>query len=196
MMFDFFFFFVLFSIISTGARDGHAACISQGYMYIFGGFEEEKQDFSDMVYALELKTLTWTCLWRLTSDILKRDFLTAITICDKIYLFGGRSYSSPFYDNNVLELDLKEMVCSLRVINGFKPHGRRSHSAVVVNNKMIIFGGYNDISNEHFNDFIMFDPATYKWVKLNVHGGSLPCPRRRHCCVSVGQFLYIFGGSW
>lgn len=178
-----------------GARDGHAACISEGFMYIFGGFEEEKQEFSDTVFRFELKTCTWQALYQLTSDILKRDFLTSVVINDKIYLFGGRSYNGPFYDNKILELDLQAMNWCLPVIEGYKPVGRRSHSAVVVNNKMVIFGGYNDVTDEHFNDFNVFDPKTYSWSPVNTIGQDPPCARRRHCCIAVNSFLYIFGGS-
>ena len=177
-----------------GVRDGHACCISGGFMYIFGGFENDKQEFSDTVHRFELETLTWTSLPELTSNLLKKDFLTCVAINNKIYLFGGRSYSCPFYDSNVIEIDLSMMTLSTPDVVGYKPLGRRSHSAVVVKNKMIIFGGYNDITDEHYNDIAVFDPRTYEWEPVNIRGGC-PTARRRHCCVAVNSFLYIFGGS-
>ncbi|XP_015786826.1 kelch domain-containing protein 3 [Tetranychus urticae] len=177
-----------------GVRDGHTACIHDGFMYIFGGFEEGRQEFSDAVFRFELDSCTWTALPELTSNLLKKDYPSCVVINNRIYFFGGRSYSCPFYDSNILELDLTMMTLSTVDVVGFKPLGRRSHSAVVVNNKMIIFGGYNDITDEHFNDFAVFDPKTYEWESVIVRGGS-PTPRRKHCCVAVNSYLYIFGGS-
>ncbi|XP_015786827.1 kelch domain-containing protein 3 [Tetranychus urticae] len=177
-----------------GVRDGHAACIAGGFMYIFGGFEEARQEFSDTVFRFELETLTWTALPELTSNLLKKDYLTCVEINNRIYLFGGRSYSCPFYDSNTLELDLTMMTWSTPDVVGFKPLGRRSHTAVVVKNKMIIFGGYNDITDEHYDDIAVFDPKTYEWEPITIRGGG-PTARRRHCCVAVNSFLYIFGGS-
>ena len=39
----------------------------------------------------------------------------------------------------------------------FSPCGRRSHSAVVYKNKIIIFGGFQENLHKHFNDLYEFD---------------------------------------
>ncbi|XP_015787072.1 kelch domain-containing protein 3 [Tetranychus urticae] len=177
------------------ARDGHSACTSGGFMYIIGGFEEERREFADTVYRFEFRTRTWQHLYLLSSDLLKKDFMSCVAIDDIIYLFGGRTYPCPFYDSEIMELDTDRMRLTKTEVSGYKPCGRRSHTAVVVNNKMMIFGGYNDVVNEHLNDFHIFDPEKRQWEPVAVSGDTRPTARRRHCCVAVNSYLYIFGGS-
>lgn len=42
-----------------GARDGHSACIIGSCMYIFGGYENDENEFSQDVYVLNLSTMEW-----------------------------------------------------------------------------------------------------------------------------------------
>lgn len=42
------------------SRDGHSATIIGNSMYIFGGYEEEFERFSQDVFALNLDTMYWT----------------------------------------------------------------------------------------------------------------------------------------
>lgn len=42
-----------------GARDGHSACVINNSMYVFGGYEEETDQFSRDVHMLDLKTMEW-----------------------------------------------------------------------------------------------------------------------------------------
>ncbi len=42
-----------------GARDGHSACVINGKMYIFGGYEEYVDKFSNEVHYLDFSTMTW-----------------------------------------------------------------------------------------------------------------------------------------
>lgn len=41
------------------ARDGHSACLNGHFMYIFGGFEEDEDSFSQDVYVLDLEQMYW-----------------------------------------------------------------------------------------------------------------------------------------
>jgi hypothetical protein len=43
-----------------GARDGHSACIINHSMFVFGGFEEEIDRFSQDVHALDFRTMHWS----------------------------------------------------------------------------------------------------------------------------------------
>ena len=43
-----------------GARDGHSACIINGCMYIFGGYEESIRMFTQDVYCIDLTTYKWS----------------------------------------------------------------------------------------------------------------------------------------
>lgn len=66
--------------------------------------------------------------------------------------------------------------------------------SVVYNEKMYIFGGYNSVIEQHFNDMYEFNPESHVWKKLNCLGKN-PCERRRQACVAVGDRIFIFGGT-
>lgn len=64
------------SVIATkgtrpGARDGHSACVIDKKMYIYGGYEEEQDRFSDDVHTYSFETNMWEFvhtkvkLWRM-----------------------------------------------------------------------------------------------------------------------------------
>jgi N-acetylneuraminic acid mutarotase len=42
-----------------GARDGHSACVINNCMYVFGGYEEDTDQFSQDVHMLDLKKMEW-----------------------------------------------------------------------------------------------------------------------------------------
>lgn len=65
---------------------------------------------------------------------------------------------------------------------------------VVYNNCIYIFGGFNGIHDEHFNDLYCFDPALNRWGLVE-SVGRLPCPRRRHVSLVIDDRVYIFGGT-
>ena len=41
--------------------------------------------------------------------------------------------------------------------SNYVPDGRRSHSAVAYGNRIIFFGGYDEVKKIHFNDLFEFD---------------------------------------
>lgn len=59
---------------------------------------------------------------------------------------------------------------------------------------MYIFGGYNPLKEQHYNDLYEFDPQTNNWKQLHPLGEG-PCRRRRQACVVVGDRVYLFGGT-
>jgi hypothetical protein len=74
------------------------------------------------------------------------------------------------------------------------PCPRSLHSAVIWNDSMYIFGGYN--GHVRVNDFHAFSFTTRRWspVLPAAHSGMPPSPRDRHVSVVHGNTLYIFGG--
>lgn len=194
------------SVIATkgtrpGARDGHSACVIDKKMYIYGGYEEEQDRFSDDVHTYSFETNMWEFVHTKGVPAQWRDFHTAIGIGTVMYVFGGRSdIGGAMFTNN-------EMYCSkLQTFNtvtrtwhepvttGKVPTGRRSHSVFVYENCMYIFGGYNGVRGMHFKDIYKFDPGTNKWTLVKVKGKG-PCARRRQCCCRIGTKVFLFGGT-
>ena len=84
-----------------------------------------------------------------------RDFHTATAIGQLMIIFGGRSdltggqWQPPvnlgpdYYSNKVSYFDTATSTWHSPAIHQPLPSGRRSHSAINLEGKMLIFGGYN-----------------------------------------------------
>ncbi|XP_060045855.1 kelch domain-containing protein 3 isoform X3 [Erinaceus europaeus] len=184
-----------------GARDGHSACVLGKIMYIFGGYEQLADCFSNDIHKLDTSTMTWTLICTKGNPARWRDFHSATMLGNQMYVFGGRADRfGPFHSNN-------EIYCNrIRVFDTrteawldcpptpVLPEGRRSHSAFGYNGELYIFGGYNARLNRHFHDLWKFNPASFTWKKIEPKGKG-PCPRRRQCCCIVGDKIVLFGGT-
>lgn len=196
----------LWSIVTTfgqcPARDGHTAIVWDDYMFIFGGYEEREQRFSQETYSFHFPTNTWSKLKTFGKPPQYRDFHTACVLDGRMYVFGGRSDESgqthtnhDLYDDKLHFLDLKSMEWNVvKPSNNDQPCGRRSHTMWTFKGFVYLFGGYNSISNVHFNDLWRFDPTTNSWIEQKVLGKG-PSPRRRQCNVMIGNRLFLFGGT-
>lgn len=184
-----------------GARDGHSACVIQKKMYIYGGYEEGIDRFSDDVYSFEFDTKTWTYLRTKGTPARWRDFHTAVGVDRFMYVFGGRSdlggnmfTNMEYYCNNIQGFDTATNRWFQPLTHGIIPTGRRSHSMFTHKKCIYIFGGYNGQHDLHFKDIFKFDTKTNKWSLVSVKGTG-PCARRRQCCCKIGTKVYLFGGT-
>lgn len=187
------------------SRDGHSATVVGHKMYLFGGFEEDVQRFSQDTYVFDFLQSRWSQMRTTGSPPVWRDFHTAVIIDEKMYVFGGRSdqmgqfhSTKDVYCDRLKVLDLNSGEWSDPIVKGTKPGGRRSHSAWAHNGRMYIFGGFLGTLNHHYNDMYCFDPATNQWEKIvGTCAGSVtrPSPRRRQCTVVVNDRLFLFGGT-
>ncbi|PIC29033.1 hypothetical protein B9Z55_020754 [Caenorhabditis nigoni] len=190
------------------ARDGHTACIWNHQMYVFGGFEEDTQRFSQETYAFDFATATWRQIHTSGTAPLWRDFHTASVIDGVMYIFGGRSdhngqvgdehlfhTTQDLYDDSLMALDLETQEWTkVEARSPCRPGGRRSHSTWVHGGKMYMFGGYLGTRNKHYNELYCFDPKEESWSVIDVRG-TYPTARRRHCSVISSGKVYIFGGT-
>ncbi|KAJ1527178.1 hypothetical protein ONE63_008709 [Megalurothrips usitatus] len=183
------------------ARDGHTAVIINHRMYVFGGFEEEIDRFSNDVYFLDLATNKWQYVMT-SGEVAKfRDFHSASAIGSYMYVFGGRGdLNGPYgshneeYCSDIIYFDAESNRWHKPVTTGDIPTGRRSHSSFIVNGMLYVFGGYNGLTEEHFNDLHQFNPQTCEWKQIHPHGKP-PVRRRRQSCIPIKNKVYIFGGT-
>ncbi|KAH3854104.1 kelch domain-containing protein 3-like [Dreissena polymorpha] len=186
---------------TPGKRDGHSACVINHAMYIFGGYEEVVDRFSDDVFRFEFSTKTWTLLETKGPRARWRDFHTAVGIGNTMYVFGGRSdmggnlfTNMEMYCDSVHMFDTVTCTWQTAISRGFRPTGRRSHSAFTHNNCIYIFGGYNGYHDVHFKEVFKYDTECHYWSYLAVPGEG-PCARRRQCSCKINSKVYIFGGT-
>lgn len=118
------------------AKDGHSACVINNKMYIFGGFEYVTDQYSQEVHCLDLETFVWRFIDASGAIPSPRDFHTAVSYNNNMYLFGGRG--DPVNSSNLTEERYCSQLFYLDTIKekwvmvnaqGNCPEGRRSHSA-------------------------------------------------------------------
>ena len=140
---------------------------------------------------------------------------TAQAINDKLYVFGGYGGKSGndflndlwVYDpenNTWTELEPNQNNKNNNKNKNKIPQKRYSHSAQTINNKMYVFGGYNDTNL--LNDLWVYDPTNNSWeekIKNDEYGEGLsrkpqmtkPTKRDGQSLTKINDKLYLIGGS-
>ncbi|KPP73720.1 kelch domain-containing protein 3-like [Scleropages formosus] len=101
-----------------GARDGHSACVLGKTMYIFGGYEQLADCFSNDIHKLDTTTMAWSLVNARGTPARWRDFHSATIIGTKMFVFGGRADRfGPFHSNNEIYCNkIKRLL-----LNGISP---------------------------------------------------------------------------
>lgn len=94
------------------------------------------------------------------------------------------------------------------VVNGIPPLPRSLHSATLIGNKMIVFGGWvplvlDDLkSTTHEKEWkctnslavLNVDTMTWENSQMEVLDDAVPRARAGHCAVAINNRLYIWSG--
>jgi N-acetylneuraminic acid mutarotase len=184
------------------ARMFHAAAAHAGKMYVFGGMSAVGGVALGDLQVFDPAT-GWSALaptgtlpnarWSST--------LTPLTSggAEKLYLFGGNnghlngvSADLYVYDSSAGSGGTWTMLAP----TGTGPSPRSSHSAVVIQNRMYVFGGEDSVNSNH-NDLYVYDPSTSasgSWTALSPTG-TVPMVRFDHAAAAVSDKMYIYGGA-
>ncbi|KAH3732847.1 cell division cycle protein 42-like [Pelomyxa schiedti] len=112
--------------------------------------------------------------------------------CDSLFIFGGRNM---FIRNDLWQLSLASNSWKLLSPQGFEsetsPNMRYGHSAVLFNETIFIFGGY-DCNGMARHDVYAFSTQSKSWVTVVVRG-EIP-PRYFHSACEFKGSMYVFGG--
>ena len=110
----------------------------------------------------------------------------------RIYVYGGYDGKKRFGDLYKCCIKNKKYKWKEIQAEGAMPLNRFGHSAVVYQNSMFIFGGWN--GHDTMNDIFQYSFLSNYWYEIHRPGGTPPQPRYRHSTVICGSNLYIFGG--
>ena len=170
-------------------RSLHSAAQHKQSMYIFGGYDGNYRvnDF----YEFHFPTKRWINLRpnEPGSAPSPRDRHTAVVYNNSLYVFGGFDGSSKKNDFHGYNFETKSW-SSVPVAAGFPPSARHSHCAVVYENSMFIFGGYDSC---YKNDLIEYNFVTETWSSVSCRG-RVPRARYRATCVVHEDNMIMFGG--
>ncbi|KRX06891.1 Immunoglobulin E-set [Pseudocohnilembus persalinus] len=176
----------------------------QQALIIFGGYYcssdmEAEQHYND-IYSLNLKTMTWKELQPVGKKPAPRYAHTSNSFKQYIIIFGGMNSSSSkkiYNDAWKIGLENNELRWEniSEVATGKPPMERYSHSATMVNEFLVIFGGRNQ-KMQTLNDVVVLDLIRNEWIYPDL-SGDIPKCRINHaaCQWEPNDGVIIFGGN-
>ncbi|XP_067838423.1 rab9 effector protein with kelch motifs [Heptranchias perlo] len=181
-------------------RHGHALAVAGNIAFIFGGcstvcmkVSNPPKYFSDF-YMLTVtpSDLTWEVIPQSGYIPSSREGHSMCVVKGKIYLFGGHSHHLveeclP----GMYRFDIESLTWEKLQINGIAP-STLNHSAALVGDNVFVFGGIQNGAVS--DDLFMFNTVSLTWTPVKTIGLT-PAPRCNHTFATVGELLYLFGGS-
>eukprot|EP01132_Coremiostelium_polycephalum_P004267 gene4267-5339_t len=180
-------------------RHAHGMVLHNDSMYVFGGYGPAGTHLGDL-YRFSCQTNHWDKIKvkASTTQIKPRHSHSMVSWGGYIWIFGGIGIGT---DKNVYN-DLyqynpekDEFTFITPTSNSFWPPPRWGHTSVVYKDKMLVFGGLNDIS--FFSNIVSYDFLTGQWSQFDrttTGLGTVPRGRQYHSCSVINDRMYIFGG--
>jgi N-acetylneuraminic acid mutarotase len=116
----------------------------------------------------------------------------------KIFLFGGEGVVDGCYFNDSFTFDPANNTWSKVASSGRIPPARAGHSAVLLGNKLYIYGGYNSNGTKffYFSDMYRLDIRSMEWEKVDNIIGPSPAEMSSHAATAIDEHkMIIFGGT-
>ena len=156
-------------------RSAHAVTVANGAIYVLGGPASRNVDRFD--------GHAWRTVSKLPGGALNAP--AAVTLAGRVYVLGGFSGTTngPTSAVRVFDPGSKKWSTAQPL-----PAPRGGHAAVVLDGKIHVLGGGNDVST--LADHLVFDPRSNTWTKL------APLPRSEGSVAAVvfGGRIYAIGG--
>jgi N-acetylneuraminic acid mutarotase len=171
-------------------RSLHASVAVNNNFYIFGGYDgtNRRNDF----FCFNFTTNTWSELNPNGSPQppSPRDRHTAVVHGRNIYIFGGYDGYNRVDDFHkyCIQTNTWQQLEPLNPDAG--PSPRHSHSSVVNEDHMYVFGGYD---GHYRNDLYKYNYKTNMWQEIR-RDGMWPKSRYRTSATVLDNKMYLFGG--
>ena len=170
----------------TIPRYDHAMAHYNGELFVFGGRGNAGAGILNTIRKYNLATNTWSAIATVLPSA--RQGLTATTIGNKIYVYGGLNGSTKYGDLYAFDPVTNTLTT---LSTGLACNG---HAAATYNDELYVFGGQATSSTTPpVNTLRKYNPANNTWVTLTTLG---EVPKGRFYAaggISDGRF-YIAGG--
>lgn len=174
---------------------GHSATYDPDakIIYIFGG-KKDGECFNN-VYILD--TLTWK--WSVVigkGKVPSLSYHSAAVFQQELFIFGGCLFTphqgGQIYSNSLYIFNREHEIWYQPIVMGDRPLPRCGHSATLLNDKLILFGGSR--SRVFLNDLHILDLGFMEYVHVHIPGP--PAPRCRHAALPVGDNKVLISGGY
>ncbi|OHT12918.1 hypothetical protein TRFO_17069 [Tritrichomonas foetus] len=171
-------------------RKYHAAAENKGIIYVFGGMNSDSQTLGDFI---SINTKSGDSMQKITSLHLPtpRFGHSLISTSNYLIMFGGIDHNKTILSDTSIYTFSNAQWKSL-ISSEYSPCERAFHSAVVLQNKMIIHGGIS--SSRVLDDVVMLDLSTMTWITPKLSGDIL-LPRHSHKVVVYQNWMLVVGGT-
>lgn len=149
--------------------DSHSAVVSEGKMYVFGGFlSVDNGSYSNQIFVLDLEKLEWSRAEPSNSKLPAPRANSSLGIVDGcLYVFGGSNLDEKMKDLWKFHLATRKWEFINTNQNSLEmPVSRAGHTLTAYNNKLVLFGGIQNITHEK-DDIFVFDVVTQKWKLID-----------------------------
>jgi len=162
------------------ARSAHAVAASVSAIYALGGTDDHGKP------VLEVEVFDGK-EWNMETTLPGRGLNAPTTsiVGQQLYVVGGFTAVTNVPTDEVQVYDLQTQKWSMAAP---LPNPRGGHAAVVLDDKIHVFGGGNSVST--IPDHSEYDPATNTWKELT----PLPRAEGSPAAVVVGGKIYVIGG--
>jgi len=171
---------------------------------IFGGAGPNGKIYDD-VWRYSIIHNNWTQdsylnVSQTVAALISRQFHASTILGDKLYIFGGHTFSNGRTSNSLLSYDLNSTEWAVVEADGSagSPPGRQGHSLQAFHDpslgpSLILFGGYSDNPfTGGYNDAWQYVILKNAWIELPQTGA--PAGRYGHAAARVEDSIIIFGG--
>ncbi|XP_051872080.1 uncharacterized protein zgc:163014 [Pristis pectinata] len=174
---------------------GHSATYDSdaNRIYIFGG-KKDGECFNN-VYILD--TLTWK--WSFVigkGKVPSLAYHSAAVFQRELFIFGGLLFWPPkggqVYSNTLYIFNPEHEIWYQPIVVGERPLPRCGHSATLLRDKLILFGGNR--SRMFLNDLHILDLGYMEYINVQIPGP--PAPRCRHAAVPVNENKVLISGGY
>ncbi|KAH3766918.1 ras family small GTPase [Pelomyxa schiedti] len=181
------------STVVPAPRWGHSAVLFKNTIFIFGGFVDTINGFSNELYCFNTKTLVWTLL----DDVegkppSPRQLHTAVTVGNHMFVLGG--FCSPNNLSDFHRFDFRTL--------GWEPlpqppipATRGASGARVYEQLLAVYGGRTKDGPQ--NDLWLFNTVNNSWEHQNLsvtNAEELQLSRYFHSACEREACIWVFGG--
>lgn len=146
--------------------------------------------------ALPPDTAVWTQLTGFGTEPISRygHSMSLDPIGKRAIIFGGYNVIGTFAPrNDTWAFDFATDTWDSLATTGTSPDARYVHAGGVVNNLLVVFGGYS-VTDSLMEDFGILDLTGLQWTVSLF--GSRPLPSAGIATATIGGQLYLYGGSY
>ncbi|RSH89351.1 Negative regulator of mitotic exit [Saitozyma podzolica] len=175
-------------------RYGHAVCMLDTKLYVFGG--QAEGSFMNDLWSYDIRQLAgdthvWEHVQSSGPSPPKRTGHALTSYQNKIYLFGGTDGNYHYNDTWAFDTTTNEWT-ELSCI-GYIPVPREGHAAAIVDGTIYIFGG-RDVNGKDLGDLAAFRITNQRWYMFQ-NMGPAPTARSGHALVAAHGKIYVLGGE-